>query len=342
MNIDCIDHGFSFRVDCDIVYHTAMRDAMPPSNKLRADEVRFSVTDSEVEPYLLADSPPADMGAIIGQDRALRALKLGTEIRAKGYNIFVTGLPGTGKQTTVMKLLRDLPMDGLRLTDVLYVYNFARPESPSLLYLPPGEGQRFKKALHQLVENLKALIRTKLAGGSYGEQRDRLLSQVDAEEAAVYGDFEQRLMERGLAIVQMEEEGTQTTDIMPVVDGATTDFDELQARVARGDFSEARFAELREAYYRSMEEMKAVFQELRRKRATTEEELEALRSQVVEMDVQVEVDHLRSSFDYRGVATYLDGLREDILHNLYIFQRKTRRGTPPAARPSSATASTFW
>ena len=40
---------------------------------------------------------------IIGQPRAIKALQIGTEIQAKGYNIFVTGQPGTGRKTTIKK-----------------------------------------------------------------------------------------------------------------------------------------------------------------------------------------------------------------------------------------------
>ena len=43
--------------------------------------------------------------AIIGQTRAVKALQFGIGIDSKGYNIFVTGGPGTGKHSTVKNIL---------------------------------------------------------------------------------------------------------------------------------------------------------------------------------------------------------------------------------------------
>lgn len=40
---------------------------------------------------------------IIGQPRAVKALEMGTEIKGKGYNIFVTGISGTGRISAIKK-----------------------------------------------------------------------------------------------------------------------------------------------------------------------------------------------------------------------------------------------
>ena len=40
---------------------------------------------------------------ILGQERALKALKIGVDLQSPGYNIYIAGLSGTGKATTVKK-----------------------------------------------------------------------------------------------------------------------------------------------------------------------------------------------------------------------------------------------
>ena len=40
-----------------------------------------------------------DLAEIIGQARALNAIRFGTGIRREGYNLFVLGPPGMGKHT---------------------------------------------------------------------------------------------------------------------------------------------------------------------------------------------------------------------------------------------------
>ena len=45
---------------------------------------------------------------IIGQERALAAIRMGLEIKSPGYNIYASGLTGTGKTSTIKALLSQL------------------------------------------------------------------------------------------------------------------------------------------------------------------------------------------------------------------------------------------
>jgi predicted ATPase with chaperone activity len=41
------------------------------------------------------------LDTIIGQERAIRAMQFGLGIKEKGFNIYVSGMPGTGRTTAV-------------------------------------------------------------------------------------------------------------------------------------------------------------------------------------------------------------------------------------------------
>src|SRR5262245_21609571 len=75
---------------------------------------------------------------IIGQPRALGAVRLGLEIDSPGYNIFVCGLTGTGKMTAVRKLLDESHLPGGVPKDLCFVNNFRQPEAPIAIQLPAG------------------------------------------------------------------------------------------------------------------------------------------------------------------------------------------------------------
>jgi len=49
--------------------------------------------------------PDDKQWALVGQDRAVKALEMGMTIKAKGYNIYVAGESGTGKHTAIMDIL---------------------------------------------------------------------------------------------------------------------------------------------------------------------------------------------------------------------------------------------
>lgn len=79
---------------------------------------------------------------------------MGLSIPGKGYNIFVSGEPGTGRMTAIRMILKNHNLPG-KLQDVMYINNFSRPEAPTLVLLPGGRGQEFQQAMKGLVRRIK-------------------------------------------------------------------------------------------------------------------------------------------------------------------------------------------
>jgi len=81
----------------------------------------------------------------IGQERALRALKMGAELSAPGYNVFVCGLAGTSRGGTIARMIEELHPPTKESLDRCYVNNFKLTDRPRLLALPRGHANSFKK-----------------------------------------------------------------------------------------------------------------------------------------------------------------------------------------------------
>ena len=73
---------------------------------------------------------------IIGQNRAIRSIQTGLDVKSLGYNIFITGLVGTGRTTTIKQLLEKLEKEDKTPDDILFVNNFKVPDEPTLITLP--------------------------------------------------------------------------------------------------------------------------------------------------------------------------------------------------------------
>ena len=76
----------------------------------------------------------------IGQDRAVEAVEFAVAMRRKGYNVYALGASGTGKHTVVQDLLRRHAVNAPTAPDWCYVNNFADPQKPRRLQLPPRPG----------------------------------------------------------------------------------------------------------------------------------------------------------------------------------------------------------
>ncbi len=120
------------------------------------DKLRWRLDPATLPFENTDDLEPLD--EIVGQKRAVEAFKFGMGIDSQGYNVFVTGMAGTGRMSTVRKMLEEISKKEGVPDDLCYINNFKNPEAPILLRLKGGNGAAFKKDFHDFVELLKKLI----------------------------------------------------------------------------------------------------------------------------------------------------------------------------------------
>src|SRR5262245_28172728 len=135
---------------------TEPRASTQKKSEVAPERLRWRCTPKMLGIKTTQEAEPAK--EIIGQDRALRALRVGLEMEQHGYNIFVTGGSGTGRTTTIRRLLREFEGRPCKLTDKCYVHNFRDPDAPKLITLPTGQGVAFKKDMENLVQELLKAI----------------------------------------------------------------------------------------------------------------------------------------------------------------------------------------
>ena len=88
---------------------------------------------------------------IIGQERAVESIQFGLRMKKPGYNIFVSGISGSGRNSTVQKYVDHLSSKATVPNDWCYVHNFSQPDEPLALSLSPGRGRKFSEDLENLM-----------------------------------------------------------------------------------------------------------------------------------------------------------------------------------------------
>ena len=91
---------------------------------------------------------------IISQTRAVKAISFGLGMGNPGYNIYVAGVPGTGKTSVIRTFLEKTAKKRTTPGDIIFVYNFKTPESPKSIGMNVGEAKTFKKQMEQLIEKV--------------------------------------------------------------------------------------------------------------------------------------------------------------------------------------------
>lgn len=301
--------------------------------KLAYDDLDYSVSASDI-----ARLEGGDWGkAVIGQPRALEALSMGVAIRAKGYNLFVAGAPGTGRRTAVKQILKDYRPPSLNLMDLAYVYDFRSSQAPKALSFPAGTARPFKKAIHEFVERVKKIVGMQAESGDFKKSKQELVGAHEKAENERLAAFEATLEADGFKIIQVESEGGTSTDIYPLFKGEAIPFDQLEAKADAGEFPQDRFAPLRERYFIHMDTMRNLFMELKRGRGDLESKLDALRRESVEPLIQAELAELEKRFAAAELKAWLCELGRDVVNHLYLFQEHDenpveRKKRPPLSR----------
>ena len=229
--------------------------------ELPAERLRWHCSPKDLDITIIKDAEPVK--EIIGQDRALRALRVGLEMAHFGYNIFVTGVSGTGRTTTIKRLLSEFEQHQASLTDKCYVHNFRDPDAPRLIVLPAGQGAAFKKDMGNFLNELITQIPAAFESRRYNEQRKATLEHFQDRQRTVLRDLEKKVKERGFEVVQVQSGSVTRPEIAPVLDGNPVTMDQFQAKVEAGELTREAFGKMLADQIELERQMDSVMREMR-------------------------------------------------------------------------------
>jgi ATP-dependent Lon protease len=266
---------------------------------------------------------------IIGQDRALEAIRVGLDINSIGYNIFVTGLAGTGRFTTIKCVLEEMNVTGRIPNDFCYVNNFKNPDMPHMLSLPAGQGNAFRKEMETLIETLKKKIPLIFENETYLNKKKEVVEKYRNKQAEMFREFEKRVNKEGFALVQIQMGPYSRPGILPVVEGNPVNVEQLETMVEENKFSREELEKVKEKQAGLINELENIFKETRKSEKEVKEELTALDNEVISPAVKDMISDIKEKFDDEKVHRYLDEVQEDILANLNRFREREEAPAPP-------------
>jgi ATP-dependent Lon protease len=259
---------------------------------------------------------------IIGQERALKAIRLGLEMDSLGYNIFVVGLVGTGRNTTIKCLLEEIDKEGKIPGDLCYMNNFKDPDQPRCICLPAGKGKAFKKDMDDLIESLKKNIPLVFESEEYQKQKRDVVEKHRERQKGMVKEFENRAKKEGFAVVQVQVGPFTRPDVVPMVAGNAIALDQLETLVDQGQFPRENFEKLKGKYGELSTEMEQVLKETRKVEKTIQEELATLDKSAVSHLVEGTIGDIREKYAHEEISTYLNEVKDSILENPSRFQPK--------------------
>ncbi len=162
-------------------------------NSFNVDSLKFNTTD-EVEPF----------NGIIGQERALNAIKSAMQIPQKGFNLYISGTLGIGKTAYALSVVNSLSEKMPVPQDYCYINNFENPLEPVAVALAPGEGMEFKQDMNRFINSITTRINKELTGDMYEKEKKTIVDRYKRAKENLMREFDKSTYEKGFKVRNTE------------------------------------------------------------------------------------------------------------------------------------------
>jgi hypothetical protein len=181
---------------------------------LKPEQLRRTCDPSTLDFKTTADLDP--LRENIGQELAMRALRFGLGVDHPGYNIFVTGLPGSGRSAMIRQALAGRAVDEPVPSDWCYVYNFDAAREPKALELPAGRARSLRSDVNGMLEELEASLPKALQADEVRKERDEITSRAMEMQRKLIEQFQQMIEDEPHATLVQTPAGFSVTAVEPV------------------------------------------------------------------------------------------------------------------------------
>lgn len=302
-----------------------MKELKPEDLKNICSCEKFTFTSTnEVQPLI----------NIVGQDRAIRAIEIGLNTKADGFNIFITGPTGTGRNTTIKAILEERAKKEEIPNDWCYVYNYSDPNCPNAISLKHGEGSTFKKDMSNFINIAKERISKAFESEEYDSEKNRITNIINEKSIALSDEINKIAMQLGFQVTYSPA-GVFT---IPIVDGKPVKPEEYQK------LPEEKKMEIEKNRQILQNEINAAIKKGQQLERELREKIEELDERIGLFAIEGLIDELKQKYSHNDeILTYLDNVKNDIIDNINFFKDSEKAKKPASAfDPESRSYSLFF
>ncbi|HEY2119274.1 MAG TPA: AAA family ATPase [Candidatus Acidoferrum sp.] len=297
--------------------------------ELTAPKLRWRCDLSRIPFETTAQAPRRE--GFVGQERALRALKMGVELSAPGYNVFVCGLAGTSRGGTIAQMIEELHPETKPSLDRCYVNNFKITDRPRLLSLPRGSANIFRKDMQAGIDFLRRRIPQVFEGEPFQRQKGRIVERFSVREKELMDDFTRRIAREQFALGHMQVGAVALPEIFPVLEGQMVPIEDITKMVHEGKLETVVAEEIERKYEQFRQEFTVVYRKTLTLSREMASELSYLEQEAASVLVDGVIEELKEKYPGTGVSEYLEEVRQHLLDNLGPF--KEREGEEEQSPP---------
>lgn len=256
-----------------------------------------------------------DTDLVYGQDRGIKALEFGVNIKSKGYNLYLEGPAGVGKTMYTKRYVSEVASKQKVPNDWCYIYNFDDPNEPIAVSLPAGGGKEFKSLMESFIEDIKKYLKRTFSNDDFEKEKNIIKQKYEQRRAKLLETLNKQSLKYGFQ-VKTAQNGIY---MMPVIDGKTIEeeeFEKLDEDVKRN--FEEKSAIVQEQIMHAIGEIKQIEKE-------SELRIDEWQSNIALLTINAYVNPIRANYKKNSkILHFLDNVKKDILKNLNYFIREEK------------------
>ncbi|MDD5335480.1 MAG: AAA family ATPase [Rhodoferax sp.] len=255
---------------------------------------------------------------LIGQMRAMDAVRFGAGIHHAGYNIFVLGPSGMGKRTMVRQFLAQKAQSEHESADWCYLNNFAQPHKPQAIRLPSGKGAELRHHMGQLVDYLRSAIPALFESDEYRAKAEAIQNEFNKRQEQAFRELGDAAAKQQIVLLRTPSgfalAPTRNQEVLPPEEYAKLPEEEKQAIASA-------IAGLQER----LEKLLGLVPQWWKERS---EQIKLLNRETTLSTVKHVVDELRGRFsELPIIQQYLDVVQQDMVENVDDFRKQEESST---------------
>jgi lon-related putative ATP-dependent protease len=265
-----------------------------------------------------------DLTEVIGQERAVGAIRFGIGMRRAGFNIYALGPEGIGKHTVAERYLTEQAKGEARPLDWCYVSNFKEPRKPRVLQLNAGRGAAFQSDMARFIEDVRHALRTAFESEEYRTHRQVMEEEVKERQEHALEAIEEDAKARGIALMR-----TPVGFAFTPVAGGKAISPEVFQRLPKKDRDriESDIEDLQKQLHQVLREAPRWMKALR-------DEIRELSDQTATFAIGHLIEELRNRYaDLSEIRKFLEEVQEDVVRNV-----ETIAGVQDKPAPDGASA----
>lgn len=281
--------------------------------ELSAHELRARI-EPETLPFETTASLEGVTEKVVGQERAIDAIKFGMGMKMRGYNIFIAGSNKAGLTFTARTYIEEQAREEPTPPDWCYVYNFKETDKPKSLRVSPGRGKQLKKDMSEFIETLQAKIPEVFDSDDYRAKESEVHQAFEKHRREIIDDLSQQAKEQGFVL--------QFSQVGMVIIPANKEGEPMTQEDLR-HLSEEERADLRQKSDELHEKMKEAIKKIREGEAEFKEKHTKLDNEIALFVVGQLIARYEEKYqDEEQVLDYFKMAQEDILENIEDFKKK--------------------